>query len=143
MEGPLKVKKKLSKTAAKPALKGKLLEKEKLTHATGESEMVVTGEIAKPSEELKGSYKRGEDMAETRWDIFFAYFFGWLGGIVLWLLNKEERTRFHCVQSIVTTVLSFFIIGIFVWLYALYVGWKAAHGTDVEVPVITGMLKKK
>ncbi len=149
---PLKEKKKVSKQkpgAKKGAFKGKLLgeQSQKLRVDQGESEMVVIGEIAKPGVgEEPNINERGESMGETRWDLFLAYFFAPIGSLVLWLMNKEDRTVFHCKQSavlwVVAFVLSFFMIGILVWLYMLYVGWKAANGEDVAVPVVTDMLKK-
>lgn len=151
---PLKEKKKLlgakkTKKLGKSTFKGKMLggEKQKLRTDQGESDMVVVGEMAKPGTGPEQNTKeRGETMGETRWDIFAAYFFAPVGSIILWLMNKEERTLFHCKQSgvlgILIWVLNSVLLGWLVWLYSLYVGWKAANGEDVTVPVITEMLKK-
>ncbi len=126
---------------------GRFLEDEKsrLKHDTGESEMVVVGEMAGPNK-VESKPEKESASGGTRWDIFCAYFFAPLGSLVLYLLNKEQKTVFHCKQSavlgIVGMVLSVFLIGFFVWLYAIYVGYKAANGEDVDVPMITSALKK-
>ena len=124
-----------------------LEEDRKLTHDKGESDMVVPVEFSKtePTEEpiIK---KEVETMSETRWDLFAAYLFAPLGSIILWLLNKENRTVFHCKQSavlwVISFILSFVMIGLLVWLYMIYVGFKAANGEDVIVPVITDAITK-
>lgn len=136
------------KEVKRPPIAGRFMEDEKsrLKHDTGESEMIVVGEMAGPNKvESKPETKESADSG-TRWDIFLAYFFAPIGSLVLYLMNKEKRTVFHCKQSavigIIGMVLSFFLIGFLVWLYGLYVGYKAATGEDVEVPGITSALKK-
>ena len=172
MASPLKEKKKAKKESLrKPPIKGKFLEEDrKLRIDRGESDMVVVGEISRPSGDTGETESRGEHMGDTRWDLFAAYLFAPLGSLVLWLMNKEDRAVFHCKQSavlwlvsfvllfvavfvlyvsiflnvlwLVSFVLLFVLIGLLVWLYTLYVGFKAAQGDDVNVPMITDMLKK-
>ncbi|MEM3364163.1 MAG: hypothetical protein QXS93_01480 [Candidatus Micrarchaeia archaeon] len=141
--------KKTEPKEAKPKIAGKFLEdeKNKLRHDTGESEMVVPAEMSKGlAEDLK---KPGEEKSAPagRWDIFLAYFFFPLGSLILYLLNKEERTVFHCKQSAMLWAVSvlfwMLFLGWVVWLYGIYVGYKAALGEDIDVPVISSMLKGK
>ncbi len=130
------------KTAAKkPPIKSEVLRDDlKLRYDTGESEMVVPVEVAKgeaPKKRLEVGVEGG-----ARWDIFFAYFFSWLGGAVLYLIAKDDETRWHgfhaIVLGIVDAILWFtFILGPLMWLYMLYVGWKGANGERVEVPALT------
>lgn len=134
-----------SEVSKKPPIKGKLLdESRKLTHSTGESEMVVVGEIARPAP-VEKKLTIEEDKPRARPGIFFAYFFMWLGGLLLYLLSKDDKEAewhgFHAiVLGIVCTLLgiiSFGILGALFWFYMLYVGWQAANGIKVEVPVLT------
>ena len=126
---------------------GRFLEDERsrLKHDTGESEMIVVGEMAGPNKVEQKPEKESANSG-ARWDIFCAYFFAPLGSLVLYLLNKEQKTVFHCKQSavlwVVSAVLWMFMLGWLVWLYGLYVGYKAANGEDVDVPMITSALKK-
>ncbi|MEM0438166.1 MAG: hypothetical protein QXU54_02595 [Candidatus Micrarchaeia archaeon] len=134
-----------SAVSKKPPIRGKLLdESRKLRHDTGESEMVVVGEIARAAP-VEKKLTIEEDKPKARLDIFAAYFFTWLGGIILYLISKDDRNAewhgFHAiVLGIVGTLLSiisFGILGLLFWLYMLYVGWNAANGVKVEVPVLT------
>lgn len=138
-------------TSKKPPIKGKLLDdSRKLTHGTGESEMVVVGEIshAKPVEK---KLALEEDKPQARLDIFLAYAFTWLGGLVLYFISKGDKEAdwhaFHAiVLGVACTVLSiatFGILGVLFWLYMVYVGWMAANGTKIEVPMLTQITNEK
>jgi len=139
-------KKSESATAKRPPIAGKFLEdeKNKLRHDTGESEMVVVGEISKGPAAPAPATPLTEEKPQPRWDIFLAYFFTPIGSLVLYLLNKEEKTIFHCKQSAILGILAIFLslllIGWLVWLFGLYVGYKAAIGEEVEVPLISSMI---
>ncbi|MCX8205741.1 MAG: hypothetical protein N3H30_00745 [Candidatus Micrarchaeota archaeon] len=132
-------------TSRKPPIRGKLLdESRKLTHGTGESEMVVVGEIARAAP-VEKKLTIEEDKPKARLELFLAYFFVWLGGLVLYLLAKDDTEAewhgFHAiVLGVVCTllgILTFGIVGTLFWLYIVYIGWQAAHGVKVEVPVLT------
>lgn len=140
--------KKTEPVAKKPPIAGRFMEdeKSKLRHDTGESEMVVPAEISKGYAETLE--KPGEEKPATaRWDIFLAYFFAPLGSLILYLLNKEERTIFHCKQSaalwVVSVVFWMLLLGWAVWLCSVFIGYKAAIGEDVDIPILTPALKKK
>ncbi|MCX8199884.1 MAG: DUF4870 domain-containing protein [Candidatus Micrarchaeota archaeon] len=139
--------KKAEPKEARPRIAGKFLEdeKNKLRHDTGESEMVVPAEISKgPAEDLKKP-DEGKEASSARWDLFLAYFFAPLGSLILYLLNKEERAVLHSKQSAVLWVISvffwMFLLGWAVWLYGIFVGYKAAVGEDVDIPVISQALR--
>lgn len=83
-----------------------------------------------------------------------AYFFGWVGGLVFWLAEKEdEEIRFCGAQSLVTfgffSLLSFFPLRLLrplVWLAQLVL-WlvlviRAYQGQMVRVPVAADLADK-
>ncbi|AFH42223.1 MULTISPECIES: DUF4870 domain-containing protein [Fervidicoccus] len=81
----------------------------------------------------------------------FAYILTWLSGIIVFITEgqKDKRLKFHSLQSIFLGILGtiidlvfFFIpfLGPFllflVWLYGMYIAFKAYSGVDVKVPVL-------
>jgi hypothetical protein len=34
------------------------------------------------------------------------------------------------------------LLGLLIWVYGLYIGFKAYNGVDVEIPIITDFVKK-
>jgi uncharacterized membrane protein len=88
----------------------------------------------------------------------FAYFLGWLSGIVVYITEgqKNKRMKFHAVQAIlygVVVTIVWFIIGwalffvawiiiLLAWLYGLYIGYMAYQGTDMSIPVIGDFAKQ-
>jgi len=80
-----------------------------------------------------------------------AYFFTWLSGLILYLVEKDnKKMRFHAMQSIllgiVITVLSMTfilgIVGIILWFYGLYVGYKEYAGETVRIPYLADFADK-
>ncbi|MGD0728885.1 MAG: hypothetical protein ABR981_02310 [Candidatus Micrarchaeaceae archaeon] len=80
-------------------------------------------------------------------------------GIIVLLVKGEEdkRLKMHSIQAILLGIVFIAIWIIFgwvafgiiadvlnflLWLYALYVGFEAAAGTDIEIPVITKYAKR-
>ncbi len=83
------------------------------------------------------------------------YFFTWLSGIIVYLFtNKKEDKylKFHAMQAIllgiVITIIGLLpipfigIISLILWVYGLYVGYKASEGMDIEMPVIGDFAKE-
>lgn len=77
-----------------------------------------------------------------------AYIFSPLVPILLMLMEDKKNRPFikaHNAQAlilgIIAIVTSSFCIGIFVWLYAIYLGFQAYQGKLVTVPVITDFVK--
>lgn len=79
------------------------------------------------------------------------YILTWLSGIIVFVTEgqKDKRLKFHSLQAIflgiVGTVLDFLLFFIpflgpfllfLVWLYGMYIGFKAYNGVDVKVPVL-------
>lgn len=77
------------------------------------------------------------------------YFFTWLSGLIAYLIEKKDKNiRFHAMQSIllgiVIFVLTWFLffliitplIGFVLWLYGLYVGYKASTGETIRIPYL-------
>ena len=77
-----------------------------------------------------------------------AYVFSPIIPIVLMLMEDKKNRPFikaHNAQAlilgIITVVTSGFCVGILVWFYQIYLGFKAYQGEYVEVPVITNFVK--
>lgn len=76
----------------------------------------------------------------------FAYLLAWLSGLIVYITAGQEnkRMKFHAIQAIFLGVIGFVIsfipiiglIWVLVWLYGMYIGWRAYEGEDVEVPYI-------
>ena len=76
------------------------------------------------------------------------YFFTWLSGLIMYLVEKDDKNiRFHAMQSILLGIVMvvcwflFFLIitpllGILLWFYGLYVGYKAYTGETVRIPYL-------
>lgn len=97
--------------------------------------------MAKTQQKAAGAAKAGDPI----W-YFIVYIFIWLSGIVgLILAGTDKKMKFHSIQAIllgvVITVIGLLpfigIISILIWLYGLYVGYKAYTGVDENVPVIS------
>jgi uncharacterized membrane protein len=77
-----------------------------------------------------------------------SYIFPPLVGIIMLLIDKKDRPfiKYNAVVSIVLGILvillSWACIGILVWLYGLYLGFKSYQGEWVEVPVISDFVRK-
>jgi len=91
----------------------------------------------------------------------FAYLLTWVSGIIVYILyaDRDKNMKFHAVQAIllglvitVISILSFFlffpfsiIVNLFTFLlyiYGLYVGYKAYTGVNIMMPVIGDMAKQ-
>lgn len=105
-------------------------------------------------------------MTENREDgvmFIFCYLLTWLSGIIVYVLygSKNKDLRFHSIQAILLGVI-ISVIGIIplilpfnsrifswivdlvvliLWLYGLYVGYKAYKGVDISMPVIGDLAK--
>ncbi len=76
----------------------------------------------------------------------FAYLIPILTGLLMYITvgQTNKRMKFHSLQAImlgiVLIVLGWIpiigLIGLLVWLYGLYVGWRAYEGEDLDIPVI-------
>jgi hypothetical protein len=138
-------KKKDSKTKKnKPLLRDKLLDDStKLKHDSGESDMIIPGEITKPEEiDESEKYVKKEKFSLS---MFLAYVFSPISALIYMKMKDGMRESFHAKQAlymgIINFVLFFFLIGFFTWIYTIYIGFKAAKGEDLEVPYITKMVK--
>ena len=77
-----------------------------------------------------------------------AYIFSPIVPIIIMLMaDKKDRPflKAHNVQAlilgIITVITSTFCIGILVWFYQIYLGFKAYQGEYVEIPLITKLVK--
>ena len=84
--------------------------------------------------------------------LFFAYLLTWLSGIIVYITagQSDKRAKFHALQAIFLGVIAFIIgfipiislLSILIWLYGLYIGWKAYDGQDVMIPVLGDYAKQ-
>ena len=80
------------------------------------------------------------------------YFLTFITGIIFYLISKgDKRKRQHSIQAIVLGAIMVIIglipfvggiINILIWLYGLYIGYKASVNEDVAIPYITDFAKK-
>jgi len=128
----------------RPLLRDKLFDDvSKLKHDSGESEMVIPGEITKPETiEPSEPYTKQESFDVP---LFLAYLFSPIGPLIYNHYYKGIRENYHGKQAlfmgIINFVLCFFIIGFFTWIYTIYIGFKVAKGEDPEVPYISKMVR--
>jgi uncharacterized membrane protein len=99
----------------------------------------------------KASAANSDDKNATN---FLAYLLLWITGIIVYFTKGKTnpRIKFHSIQAIligaVSAVISIifgllalaaftWIINMLIWLYGLYVGFRAYNGVDVAVPYIS------
>lgn len=129
----------------RPLLRDKLFDDvHKLKHDSGESEMIIPGEITKPTEiDESDKYVKKENFDLY---LFLAYFFSPIGALIYMYYKKEMRESFHGKQAlfmgIINFILMFVLIGFFTWIYTIYIGFKAAKGEDPEIPYISKMVRE-
>jgi uncharacterized membrane protein len=72
-----------------------------------------------------------------------SYIFGWVGGLVFFLIEKESRlVRFHAMQSILlsaSAIIGFIAIWI-LWVVFAIIGAMAADALSLIVSIIGGLL---
>lgn len=82
------------------------------------------------------------------------YFFEWISGVIAYFTagKNDKRIKIHSLQAIllgvIAIILSFIpiigaVIAFIIWLYGLYVGYKAYTGIDIVIPGITGYVRNK
>ncbi|MGC8572107.1 MAG: hypothetical protein ACP5RI_03265 [Candidatus Micrarchaeia archaeon] len=93
-----------------------------------------------------------------------SYFVLIIGGIIAYIIygEKDKRVKFHAIQSIIYGIIIIIIVSIIdviilynyfllvipnlisllMWLYGLYIGYKAYTGTDVPMPFLTDFIKQ-
>ncbi|HDQ73155.1 MAG TPA: hypothetical protein ENN19_13845 [Chloroflexi bacterium] len=79
-----------------------------------------------------------------------SYIFAPLVGIIVLLLeDKKDRPfiKYNAVVSIILGILVILLsgicIGLFIWIYAIYLGIKSYQGEWVEVPVISDFVRNQ
>ena len=80
---------------------------------------------------------------EQKYRGVLAYFFGWIGGVLILLLlnyDNDDQTKFHCCQAIVITVIGQALTLMFMFIpYFEFIGYM--FGTAMLVIVIIGMIR--
>ena len=83
------------------------------------------------------------------WALLSYIFCPLVGIIVLLIEDKKGRPfiKYNAVVSIVlgilVALLSWACIGLLVWIYAIYLGFKSYQGEWVEVPVISDFVRNQ
>jgi uncharacterized membrane protein len=93
----------------------------------------------------------GKSSAANDFSYIAIYFLTWITGIIFYIISGEDkRKKQHSIQAIILgvimIVLAFIpfvsILNILVWIYGLYIGYKASINEDVTIPYITEFAKK-
>ena len=104
--------------------------------------------------------------------VLLAYLFGWIGGLVIWLLEKENKfVKWNALQALILGICEFAVMIVFFWIlspiFALIfwpitilfsvLGWllvvafyvlaiiaivKGFHGKTFRIPVVSGLTDK-
>ena len=83
------------------------------------------------------------------WALLSHIFCPVIGVVLLLIEDKKDRPfiRYNAIVSIILGILwvllSWACIGILVWFYAVYVGFKSYQGEWVEVPVISDFVRNQ
>jgi uncharacterized membrane protein len=83
------------------------------------------------------------------WALLSHIFCPLVGIIVLLIEDKKDRPfiKYNAVVSIILGILvillSWACIGLLVWIYAIYLGFKSYQGEWVEVPVISDFVRNQ
>ncbi|MEE8389196.1 MAG: hypothetical protein V3S14_00150 [Anaerolineae bacterium] len=92
----------------------------------------------------------GEVTSDDKLWALLSYIFCPLIGIIILLIeDKKDRPflKYNAVISIImgilVIVLSWACIGLLVWFYSLYLGFKAYQGEWVKVPVISDFVRNQ
>lgn len=100
----------------------------------------------------------GSKLASDPFVYILTYVLSILTGIIMYIVavdGDSKRLKLHAMQAIVLgivwIVLSFVlffipylgtVLGFVIWLYGMYIGFRAYEGVDVEIPYITAYLKR-
>ena len=103
------------------------------------------------AEGIGGAPMGGEDITQDDrlWALLSYIFCPLIGIIVLLIEDKKNRPflKYNAVVSIImgilVAILSWACIGVLVWFYAIYLGFKAYQGEWVEVPVISDFVRNQ
>jgi uncharacterized membrane protein len=83
------------------------------------------------------------------WALLSYIFCPLIGIVILLLEDKKNRPflKYNAVVSIImgvlVIVLSWACLGVLVWFYAVYLGFKSYQGELVEVPVISDLVRNQ
>jgi len=101
------------------------------------------------AEEMVGTPVGGEEITDDDklWALLSYIFCPLIGIIVLLIEDKKNRPflKYNAVISIILGILAIILssvcVGILVWFYAIYLGFKSYQGEWVEVPVISDLVR--
>jgi len=95
---------------------------------------------------------KSRNIARELFSYIAIYFLTFITGIIFYLISKDDkRKRQHSIQAIILRAIMIVIgfipfvggvINLLIWLYGLYIGYKASVNEDVAIPYITDFAKK-
>ena len=99
--------------------------------------------------------KTEHEAAGNDFNYILVYLLEWATGIVYFITwgNKDKRMKLHSMQAVVLGAIGVvagllliipfaWILEVLIWLYGLYVGYKASLNDDVDIPLVTNFVKQ-
>jgi len=63
--------------------------------------------------------KKSSTGMEPKIAVLIAYLFSWLGGLIIWLMEKENKfVKWNALQALILGICEFIIMIIFLWILA-------------------------
>ena len=74
--------------------------------------------------------KKSSTGMEPKIAVLLAYLFSWLGGLIIWLIEKENKfVKWNALQALILGICQFIIIILFFWILSpifIWVFWPLA-----------------
>src|SRR4030042_3007776 len=68
--------------------------------------------------------KKSSTGMEPKIAVLLAYLFSWLGGLIIWLIEKENKfLKWNALQAMILGICQFIIIILFFWILAPIFAW--------------------
>lgn len=68
--------------------------------------------------------KKSSTGMEPKIAVLLAYLFSWLGGLIIWLIEKENKfVKWNALQALILGICQFIIIILFFWILSPIFAW--------------------
>ena len=68
--------------------------------------------------------KKSSTGMEPKIAVLIAYLFSWLGGLIIWLMEKENKfVKWNALQALILGICEFIIMIIFLWILSPIFAW--------------------
>ena len=68
--------------------------------------------------------KKSSTGMEPKVAVLLAYLFSWLGGLIIWLMEKENKfVKWNALQALILGICEFIIMIIFLWILSPIFAW--------------------